>query len=727
MRKLIYILTVSLLGQLAVGQCNAESSLNEDFESWNGAIDPCWSTLTSGALVYEDTGGIVFYSLFSPNTPTMLVSPELNSGTYNLQFDAVDIAGSGLQIEVGTLTSNNDSSTFNSLGSAMTVIGMDTHSMSVTLNQGEYLAFSASLPGNHNAIALDNIVLSATTSNIFTQETTSLADYFFPSSDWSDIDGDGDLDLVISGALDADNDELPDTSKIDFYLNDGGTFVLNTQTNVGDLHLGTVKFLDVDNDGDEDLITSGQNYNDITSYSLTVYENSSGSFTNIQELEGIIFSSIDAGDYDNDGDLDLLVAGAWQNNGADVQTRIYTNENGVFTNANAGLPGTQQGNAVFGDLDADGDLDILLSGYDSNFDNYGQIFVNDAGSFTAGSVPFETGESWATLGDYDNDGDLDIAYTGYDENFDYISKILNNDGDGNFSDSGIALEGTGNFSGTTPVVWGDYDNDGDLDLVFSGTDNNFAESTYIYRNDGSTFTSVDEGLINLGSSANLSFADFDGDNDLDILISGYFDDAASVSQTVYHTNGVAIANQAPNSPTNLSSQLNTDNSITFSWDDPTDDFTPSSGLFYYLTVGTSSGGEEIASYAVYGNSWTINGLDDSVNYFWSVSSVDTAFVFSSPATDETLSNTNFEIDNRLIVFPNPSVDKIVNISFQNSTWNEGSIEIMDMAGKLVRIESINPQDDASEYRLDLSKLESGIYLLKLTNDDSATTKKIVLK
>jgi uncharacterized protein YuzB (UPF0349 family) len=560
---------------------------------------------------------------------------------------------------------------------------------------------------------------------IFTQETTVLNDYFFPSSDWADIDNDGDKDLVISGALDTDADEFADTSKVDFYENNNGVLSLISQPNVQGLHLGAVKFLDIDYDGDMDLVVSGQNYDDITSYFLTIYENNSGVFTVKQELEGVIYSSIDFGDYDNDGDLDLLITGVG-NNGKG--TTIYNNTNGTFSDAIANLPGVQGGNAVFGDIDKDEDLDIIINGYDANSDNYAQIFNNVDGIFSAGQIPFATADSWVTLGDYDNDGDLDLVYTGYDANYNYLSKIYNNDGTGMFTDSNIVLKGVGNSSGTTPVAWGDYDNDGDLDLVLSGTDNDFNDLTYLYRNDGTIFTLVEEGLINLGGSTNVTWSDYDNDNDLDILVSGFFDDAAYVSQSVLHKNNIAVVNTQPNVPTNLSNQINTDDSITFTWDNASDDFTPSDGLFYFLTVGTTQNGSEIASYKVNGNSWTIKNLGNT-NYYWSVSAVDTAFIISDKATSETLGIENVSNNLSFSVYPNPSNDKKINLNYNTSKLNsdEHNVVIFSTVGKKVLETTLNKVEGFYNKSLDLSSLASGIYILKFISGGFTTTKRIILK
>ncbi|MDG4716216.1 FG-GAP-like repeat-containing protein [Winogradskyella marincola] len=705
-------------------QCNIESSLNENFDDWSGEIDQCWSIISTGAFVYEDTGEIVFYSFNSPNTPTMLATPEIASGTYNLQFDTTSVAGGGLQIEVGTVTDTSNSSTYTTIGSPFTVMNTTTHNVEITINTGEYLVFNAVLPGNHNAISLDNVVLSAVPTDLFSEISTTTSDYWYASSDWADINNDGNLDLVISGGIDTDNDEYADSSKIDFYENVNGTLTLTSQANVADLHLGSVKYLDYDNDGDIDLVTSGQNYNDIYTFYLTVYENENGTFSVSQQLEGVVYSSIETGDYDNDGDLDLLVSGAFQDaGGASLYTRIYENVNGTFSDANAGLSAVQNGNAVFADVDNDSDLDILITGYDINGDNFSALYTNDNGSYTLATLPFTTAESWLALGDYDNDGDLDFAYTGYDDNYDYVTKIYNNDGNGTFIDSGFSLEGVGNFTGNNPIVWGDYDNDGDLDLVFAGTDNNYDDKTYLYTNNQTSFDLASEGLINLGSYANLKFIDLDGDNDLDFAISGGSDVDGYVGRTRFFENNTTVVNSAPNAPSNLVSSANSNNSMTFSWDAATDDFTPSNGLFYMLTVGTTQGGNEIASYPVYGTTWTIENLGNATNYFWSVSAVDTSFVESTEATSETLSINNFET-NTFSIFPNPSNDGIIDLKFSDETLysEKNQINVYSTTGQKVYSTSISTNTS----QINLSELNSGIYIIEITSGNNSFTKKLVL-
>ncbi|WP_296312887.1 hypothetical protein [Winogradskyella sp. UBA3174] len=124
------------------------------------------------------------------------------------------------------------------------------------------------------------LICNITYAQNFTQLSTNLNDYWYPSSDRADIDNDGDLDLVISGALDTNADEFADTSKIDFYENINGTLTLMEQADVNDLHLGSVIFIDIDNDGDKDsdglfyylTVVTTENGSEIASYK--VYGNS---------------------------------------------------------------------------------------------------------------------------------------------------------------------------------------------------------------------------------------------------------------------------------------------------------------------------------------------------------------------------------------------------------------------------------------------------------------------
>ncbi|NNE08353.1 MAG: VCBS repeat-containing protein, partial [Gemmatimonadetes bacterium] len=122
-------------------------------------------------------------------------------------------------------------------------------------------------------------------------------------------------------------------------------------------------------------------------------------------LTGVNVSSVVWGDYDNDGDLDILLAG--QDSGGRV-AKVYQNTAGTFTDIGAGLTGVSVPSVVWGDYDNDGDLDILLTGRDSGiFIPVAKVYENSGGTFTDIGA-FLTGVRFSSVawGDYDNDGDL---------------------------------------------------------------------------------------------------------------------------------------------------------------------------------------------------------------------------------------------------------------------------------------------------------------------------------
>ena len=115
--------------------------------------------------------------------------------------------------------------------------------------------------------------------------------------------------------------------------------------------------------------------------------------------------------------------------------------------------------------------------------------------FTEQTAISLTGVSSSSVawGDYDNDGFLDILLTGYD-NSGGVSKIYHNNGNNTFTEqTSISLTGVGGGS----IVWGDYDNDGDIDILLTGYTNLNGCESKIYRNNGNN-TFIEQKFCSLG-------------------------------------------------------------------------------------------------------------------------------------------------------------------------------------------------------------------------------------
>ena len=245
----------------------------------------------------------------------------------------------------------------------------------------------------------------------------------------------------------------------------------------------------------------------------------SAAFTPVQPLKTALYGAAAWGDYDGDGDLDLVVQGSTTVDPPYVAaTTLYRNDAGTLVDVEAGLAGLHSGAVAWGDYDLDGDLDLLLTGEEASERYRTVLYRNEgAGRFAEVETGFPgVGYSDAAWGDYDGDGDLDVALAGVsDEGF--LTVLYRNGRAAGFERTADDLVDVA-FS---TVAWGDYDGDGDPDLALSGR----AEEglvTRIYRNDagpsGTAFVEVQ--ALRGVQGGNLSWGDFDGDADLDLLASG---------------------------------------------------------------------------------------------------------------------------------------------------------------------------------------------------------------
>ena len=237
-----------------------------------------------------------------------------------------------------------------------------------------------------------------------------------------------------------------------------------------------------------------------------------------------------ADDFDNDGYLDIVVS-TWDTQG---QLRLFrNNRDGTFSERTeeAGLLGLYGGlNIIQADYDNDGHLDILVLrgawlGAQGRHPN--SLLRNNGDGTFYRYVTFEAGlgavhypSQTASWGDYDNDGDLDL-YVGNETSQALAapSQLFRNNGDGTFADVAEAA-GVVNQRWAKAVVWGDYDGDGLLDLYVS----NLGAGNRLYRNTGRG-SFIDEapalGIADPTWSFPAWFWDVDNDGLLDLYVSAY--------------------------------------------------------------------------------------------------------------------------------------------------------------------------------------------------------------
>jgi hypothetical protein len=349
----------------------------------------------------------------------------------------------------------------------------------------------------------------------FTDIGASLTGVYASSVAWGDYDNDGDLDFLLTGCS--------STRVANIYRNDGGGAFAVIDAGLIPVRFSSVAWGDYDNDGDLDILLTGDT--DVSRVTRVYRNNGDGTFADTAAgLTDLSYSSVAWGDYDNDGDLDILLAGS---TGLSNVAKIYRNDgNGAFCEIATSLASVANPSAAWGDYDNDGDLDILLAG-SSSAGPVANIYRSDGnGGFT--NIPAGLAgvtSSSVAWGDYDSDGRLDILLTGADESLPAlrVAKVYHGDGGGVFTDIVANLTGVSASS----AAWGDYDNDGDLDILLTGSPDGTTGIADVYRNNGDgTFTDIAAGLTGVYYSS-VAWGDYDNDGDLDILLTA----TTSPSQT----------------------------------------------------------------------------------------------------------------------------------------------------------------------------------------------------
>ncbi|MBU4485898.1 MAG: VCBS repeat-containing protein, partial [Candidatus Delongbacteria bacterium] len=149
------------------------------------------------------------------------------------------------------------------------------------------------------------------------------------------------------------------------------------------------------------------------------------------------------------------------------------------------------------------------------------------------------------------------------------------------------------------LSWGDCDNDGDPDLIITGLTGDLIKKTVLYKNNSGIFTDAAAGLTDLYYSF-AAWGDYDNDGDLDILLAGY--GGLYNYESVIYRNNSTEKNTIPTVPSNLISSV-TWNDVNLSWNKSTDAQTLQNALTYNLMISTVPYG----SYSNVSSQGTFNG------------------------------------------------------------------------------------------------------------------------
>jgi len=304
---------------------------------------------------------------------------------------------------------------------------------------------------------------------------------------------------------------------------------------------------DYNNDGYLDLFL-WQGQDNIAGPQFLFQNNGGDTFTQIigvppVNINPVYGTSACWGDYDNDGNLDLYVTLPvtnllYHNNGNATFTQILT---GNIVNDRANTYG-----AAWADYDQDGFLDLFVTTLDSTANSRCFLYRNNGdstfSSITTGPLVTDlASSSGCAWGDYDNDGKIDLFVCGGGALTPHPNRLYHNNGDGTFtrmtdSSIGTILTDAGNCKN---AAWGDFDNDGYLDLfVSNGAGNNF----FYHNNGNGTFSRILTGPVATEAGHNFccgAWGDYDNDGFLDLYVTdeGTSGLSPTVVNSLYHNNG----------------------------------------------------------------------------------------------------------------------------------------------------------------------------------------------
>lgn len=529
----------------------------------------------------------------------------------------------------------------------------------------------------------------------------------------------GKAHIIISGAIDSDEDGLPDTSKSSLFRDIGDRIIEEKHSGVLPIHSGANILLDIDNDGDLDLVSNGINYADVVHPQFHVYKWQDGKFNISQSLAvGSVFGSLAKGDFDNDGFEDVLLTGSINGEDKTVLFKNYQGELKVFSHQD--LVGIKNGQAEFIDIDNDMDLDIILMGLDTQGEKTFNIYENQGAKFSLKQSLPGLSDGSLRVADFDADGYKDIFVLG--ENADDVREsILYKNLKGTFQEK-QKLYGVYNPSGNPQSVAADFDQDGDIDLIYAGSDDNLDDKVLVYLNEnGNLSLAASTNINNVGGGISIKAFDREEDGDLDLVLSGFASSKKGyLPSTNIYENTSSLINSKPLPPTEIEIKNLDEDYISLTWNGAYDAETKPKNLSYKVEIGSSKGKAEFLNRIIDTNNLKLKIRKEQIGYI-KIYSIDTSELYSDNYFENNLLSTQDTRKDNSVTFNNPIKDGLLTLL----GLEIHHIEIFDLNGR--KVLERNLHSGVSSHSIDVSKLGSGVYLLKIKYGNQILTKKIIIK